>query len=138
MLVSAALLVGTHLFAFLLIPAAMYVFYSRIDELKDARARSPFVALMGMSFMMVSRGPRESVPQAFQADGKGRARGRGICIRVHVGGQGRKGIPQRTCLPVMHCTFGVVGVVARPTFVVPYCMAYLACACARTGADATA
>lgn len=56
MLVSAALLVGTHLFAFLLIPAAMYVFYSKIDELKDARARSPFVALMGMSFMMVSSG----------------------------------------------------------------------------------
>jgi len=49
-----ALLVGTHLFAFLLIPAAMYVFYSKIDELKDARARSPFVALMGMSFMMVA------------------------------------------------------------------------------------
>jgi len=49
-----ALLVGTHLFAFLLIPAAMYVFYSKIDGLKDARARSPFVALMGMSFMMVA------------------------------------------------------------------------------------
>jgi hypothetical protein len=34
----------------------MYVFYSKIDELKDARARSPFVALMGMSLMMVSSG----------------------------------------------------------------------------------
>jgi len=49
-----ALLVGTHLFAFLLIPAAMYVFYSKIDELKEDRARSPFVALLGLSFMMVA------------------------------------------------------------------------------------
>jgi len=46
------LLVGTHLYAFLLIPAAMYVFYSKIDELQDKRARCPFVALLGLSFMM--------------------------------------------------------------------------------------
>lgn len=53
---DAALLVGTHLYAFLLIPAAMYVFYSKIDELHEKRARSPFVALLGMSFMMVRVG----------------------------------------------------------------------------------
>lgn len=54
--VPAVLLVGTHLYAFLLIPAAMYVFYSKTDELQDKRARSPFVALLGLSFMMVRRG----------------------------------------------------------------------------------
>lgn len=55
--VCTALLVGTHLYAFLLIPAAMYVFYSKVDELKEVRARSPFVALLGMSLMMVSELP---------------------------------------------------------------------------------
>ena len=37
----------------------MYVFYSKIDELREVRARSPFVALLGMSLMMVSELPAQ-------------------------------------------------------------------------------
>lgn len=50
---AAALLIGTHLYTFLLVPATMYVFYDKIEQLKEDRARSPFVMLLGLSCIMV-------------------------------------------------------------------------------------
>jgi hypothetical protein len=50
----AGLLIGTHLYTFLLVPATMYVFYDKIEELKEDRARSPFTILLGLSLVMVS------------------------------------------------------------------------------------
>jgi hypothetical protein len=47
-------MIGTHLYTFLLVPASMFVFYDKIDDLKADRCRSPFVVLLGLSFTMVS------------------------------------------------------------------------------------
>eukprot|EP00879_Flechtneria_rotunda_P000040 GHRR01000068.1.p2 GENE.GHRR01000068.1~~GHRR01000068.1.p2 ORF type:complete len:252 (+),score=38.85 GHRR01000068.1:637-1392(+) len=48
-----ALLIGTHLFTFVLVPATMFVFYDKIEELKADSARSPFVIMLGLSLIMV-------------------------------------------------------------------------------------
>jgi hypothetical protein len=53
LLLLAALLIGTHLYTFLLVPASMFVFYDKVDDLKADRCRSPFVVLLGLSFTMV-------------------------------------------------------------------------------------
>jgi hypothetical protein len=55
LLLLAALLIGTHLYTFLLVPASMFVFYDKIEDLKADRSRSPFVVLLGLSFIMVRR-----------------------------------------------------------------------------------
>lgn len=54
LLLLAALLIGTHLFTFLLVPGTMYVFYDKVEQLHADRARSPFVVLLGLSLIMVS------------------------------------------------------------------------------------
>lgn len=50
---TAALLVGVHLYTFLLVPATMYVFYDKIAEMQGRGARSPFTSLLGLAFIMV-------------------------------------------------------------------------------------
>ena len=50
----AVLLVATHLFPFVLLPAAMYTFWLRAGPLREAGAHSPFLALLGISFIMVA------------------------------------------------------------------------------------
>ncbi|WIA33217.1 hypothetical protein OEZ86_006363 [Tetradesmus obliquus] len=52
--VMKALLIGTHLFTFVLVPGTMYVFYDKIEQLYADRARSPFVVLLGLSLIMVA------------------------------------------------------------------------------------
>jgi hypothetical protein len=54
LLLLSALLIGTHLYTFLLVPASMFVSYDKVDDLKADRCRSPFVVLLGLSFTMVS------------------------------------------------------------------------------------
>ena len=47
-------LIATHLFAFVVIPATMWVFWTRAKSLKAAGAREPFVALTGLAFLAVA------------------------------------------------------------------------------------
>ncbi len=49
----AGLLIATHLYAFMLVPATMYVFYGKLAGLQKAGARSPFAALTGLGYVMV-------------------------------------------------------------------------------------
>ncbi|KAL4422594.1 hypothetical protein ABPG75_008791 [Micractinium tetrahymenae] len=47
-------LIATHLFTFILSPATMYVFYTRAQALKGKGAQDPFVAMVGLAFVMVA------------------------------------------------------------------------------------
>jgi len=47
-------LVATHFFTFILIPATMYVFFTRSQALKDVGAQDPFTAMVGLSYIAVA------------------------------------------------------------------------------------
>lgn len=47
-------LIATHLLTFALIPTAMYVFYTRAPQLSAWGASDPFVAIVGVSYIMAS------------------------------------------------------------------------------------
>lgn len=47
-------LIATHFFTFILVPATMYVFYTRSQALKGKGAQDPFVSMVGLAFVMVA------------------------------------------------------------------------------------
>lgn len=51
---AAGLLVATHLAPFALLPAAMHTHWSRAPALRRAGARDPFLAVLGLAFIMVA------------------------------------------------------------------------------------
>ncbi len=47
-------LIATHLLTFALVPSTMWVFHTRANSLKSAGAQDPLMAIIGLSFLMVS------------------------------------------------------------------------------------